>query len=46
MFQLEEKDPAYEVYTQFDRLTKDVSFDTAKQEEIRNWNKNDVFEEV
>ena len=27
-------------------ITKDISFDEAKQEEIRNWNNNDVFEKV
>ena len=27
-------------------ITKDISFDAAKQEEIKNWHNNDVFEEV
>lgn len=27
-------------------ITKDISFDAAKQEEIQNWRNNDVFEEV
>lgn len=27
-------------------ITKDISFDAAKQDEIMNWNKNNVFEEV
>lgn len=27
-------------------ITKDISFDVAKQEEINNWKNNDVFEEV
>lgn len=27
-------------------ITKDISFDVAKQEEVKNWHCNDVFEEV